>query len=79
MPDILIRDLPDQILGAIDAQAQRLGLSRNEYLRRELTSQFAPRRRVTVEDLKRTAELLADAKDPQIMVGAWKCGEEKGL
>ena len=36
VPDILIRDLPDHVVAAIDANAQRLGLSRNEYLRRQL-------------------------------------------
>lgn len=30
MRDVLIRDLPDHVVAAIDANAQRLGLSRNE-------------------------------------------------
>jgi len=29
MPDILIRDLPDDVLAAIDAKARRVGLSRS--------------------------------------------------
>jgi hypothetical protein len=33
MTDIPIRDVPDEVLAAIDAKAQRVGLSRNEYLR----------------------------------------------
>jgi len=74
MSDILLRDLPDQVVAAIDANAQRLGLSRNEYLRRELACWFAPRGKVTVEDLTRAGEVFADAKDPTIMAGAWKSG-----
>jgi Ribbon-helix-helix protein, copG family len=34
--DILIRDVPEDVLAAIDANAQRVGLSRPEYLRRAL-------------------------------------------
>ena len=36
MTDILIRDIPDEVLAAIDARAKRVGLSRTEYLRRTL-------------------------------------------
>lgn len=82
MPDILIRDLPEDVVAAIDTTAKRLGLSRNEYLRRELAAKAhveTPRRKVTVEDLRRSAELLADARDPEIMAGAWKGSSEKGL
>ena len=37
MPDILIRDLPDDLVAAIDANARRAGLSRTEYIRRAPT------------------------------------------
>ena len=36
MTDILIRDVPEDVIAAIDIKAQRLGLSRTEYLRRTL-------------------------------------------
>ena len=36
MTDILIRDVPDEVLAAIDAKAKRVGLSRTQYLRRAL-------------------------------------------
>lgn len=71
MPDVLIRDLPEHVLAAIDASAQRLGLSRNEYLRRELAArahQVAP---VTVEDLKRSARVFADVEDTEVQSRAW--------
>jgi hypothetical protein len=34
--DLLIRDVPDDVVAVIDARASRLGLSRTEYLRRRL-------------------------------------------
>lgn len=71
MPDILIRDLPDHVVAAIDANAQRLGLSRNEYLRRQLAAQARPHDPVTVADLQRSASVFADLNDPSVMAGAW--------
>jgi hypothetical protein len=72
MADILIRDLPDNVLAAIDANARRLGLSRNEYLRRHLAGEInSQRAQVTVEDLQRSAEVFADIDDPDVMANAW--------
>lgn len=71
MPDVLIRDLPEHVVAAIDANAQRLGLSRNEYLRRTLAIEARPRAKVTVADLKRSAGVFADLDDPDVMSGAW--------
>lgn len=71
VPDILIRDLPDHVVAAIDANAQRLGLSRNEYLRRQLGTEARSRATVTVADPKRSAQALADLTDPDVMSGAW--------
>lgn len=71
MPNILIRDLPEHVVAAIDANAQRLGLSRNEYLRRQLGTESGPHETVTVDDLKRSAEVFADINDPDVMSGAW--------
>lgn len=71
MPDILIRDLPEHVVAAIDANAQRLGLSRNEYLRRQLGTESRPHGTVTVADLKRSTEVFADINDPDVMSGAW--------
>lgn len=36
MTGLLIRDVPDDVPAAMDARAQRLGLSRSEYLHRAL-------------------------------------------
>ena len=72
MADVLIRDLPDDVLAAIDANARRLGLSRNEYLRRQLAGEVQTRRgTVTVEDLRRSANVFADIEDPDVMADAW--------
>jgi hypothetical protein len=72
VPNILIRDLPEHVIAAIDANAERLGLSRNEYLRRQLARETpGPRPKVTVEDLRRFAEVFADLNDPDVMAGAW--------
>jgi hypothetical protein len=70
--DILIRDVPDEILSAIDSKAKRLGLSRTAYLRRALERERvespAP---VTVHGLERFAALTADLDDPVVMSEAW--------
>ena len=71
MPDVLIRDLPERVIVAIDANAKRLGLSRNEYLRRTLAFEARPRATVTVADLRRSAGVFADLGDPDVMSGAW--------
>ncbi len=72
MPDILIRDIPAEDLKRLDEQAERLGLSRNEFLRQRLhqeAERIAPR--TTIEDLRRMAESLSDLGDESIMRDAW--------
>ena len=71
MPDVLIRGLPDHVVAAIDANAQRLGLSRNEYLRRQLALESRPHVPVTLADLRRSAGVFSDLDDPDVMGGAW--------
>jgi len=39
--DLLIRDVPDDVVAAVDARASRLGLSRSEYVRRRLAQDAA--------------------------------------
>ncbi|MCP3934931.1 MAG: ribbon-helix-helix protein, CopG family [Actinomycetia bacterium] len=72
MTDILIRDVPDEVLAAIDAKAKRVGLSRTEYLRRALERErVQDTGPITVEHLQRVAALASDLDDPDIMSGAW--------
>ena len=73
MTDLLIRDVPDDVLAAIDAKAQRIGLSRSEYLRRALARERAETDvEVTVGDLSRFADTFADLADAEIMRQAWE-------
>jgi hypothetical protein len=71
--NILIRDIPDEVVAAIDANAQRLGLSRAEYLRRTLLRERSVTgRRVTRRDLTRFARTFRDLADPELMRRAWE-------
>lgn len=72
MTDILIRDVPDEVLAAIDAKAKRVGLSRTAYLRRALERERVPDAGpVTVDQLERVARLAADLDDPDVVSDAW--------
>ncbi|GIE39345.1 hypothetical protein [Actinoplanes lobatus] len=73
MPNILIRDLSQEAVDRIDAAAARLGLSRNEYLRRKFEEGIPPAERtVTAADWDRSAEVFADLDDPDVMESAWR-------
>lgn len=72
MADLLIRDVPDHVLAAIDANARRLGLSRTEYLRRQLAAASMGGDTVTVRDLARFSKTFADLADPEVMGKAWQ-------
>lgn len=71
--NLLIRDVPDDVVATIDAQAKRLGLSRSEYLRRQLL-QVSGRRTTTLEDLQWFAETFSDLTDEELMAKAWQAG-----
>lgn len=73
MADVLIRDVPDDVVAALDAHAGRLGLSRSEYVRRRLAQDAAvPDCPVSVEDLARFADVFGDLGDPDVMEQAWR-------
>jgi hypothetical protein len=72
MTDILIRDVPDEVIAAVDAKASRLGLSRNEYVRRTLANEMAAVQTVTVQDLSWFADRFADLADPDVTRQAWQ-------
>jgi plasmid stability protein len=72
MTDVLVRDVPDDVVAALDAHAARLGLSRSEYVRRRLAQDAAtPGVPVSVDDLAWFAGAFADLADPDVMSGAW--------
>jgi len=73
MTDVLVRNVPDEVITALDARAASLGLSRSDYLRRRLaqdaTGSTQP---VTAADLAAFGETFADLGDPEVMKGAWE-------
>jgi Ribbon-helix-helix protein, copG family len=73
VPDLLIRDVPDDVVAAIDADAGRLGLSRSEYLRRALvrTAMHTTGGSVTVADLNWFEHTFVDLADEEVMRQAW--------
>jgi hypothetical protein len=74
MPDLLIRDVPEDVVAAVDAEAKRAGLSRSEYLRRLVARSAATAASgpVSVHDLSRFAETFADLDDAEVMRRAWQ-------
>ena len=73
MTDVLVRDVPEAVIAALDSRASRLGLSRSEYLRRRLAQEaLSGPQPVTVEHLAVVAETFADLADAEIMKGAWE-------
>lgn len=73
MTDVLVRDVPDAVIVALDARASRLGLSRSEYLRRRLAQEATGSPQpMTADDLADFAETFADLGDPKVMNGAWE-------
>lgn len=73
MSDVLIHDLPDEVVAALDAQACGEGLSRSEFLRRLLTRAARPLQpEATMADLEWFAETFADLRDPEIMDAMWQ-------
>ncbi len=71
--DVLIRDVPEDVIAAVDAHAGRLGLSRSEYVRRRLAQDAAVHdTTVSVEDLARFADVFGDLANPDVMSRAWR-------
>lgn len=71
MPDLLVRDLTEAELRALDQRARALGLSRSEYVRRRLR-QEAGARKLTPDDVERFARAHQDLADDQVMSSAWR-------
>jgi hypothetical protein len=73
LTNILIRDFPADDLARLDAHALALGLSRSEFIKRQL-SQEARRvvASVSADDLRRMGDVFADLADPDVMAAAWR-------
>jgi hypothetical protein len=73
MTDMLIRDVPDDVIAALETHARRLGLSRTEYVRRRLAQDAAlSDSPVSTGDLARFADTFSDLADPDVMSQAWQ-------
>ncbi len=73
MTDMLIRDVPDDVIAALEAHARRLGLSRTEYVRRRLAQDAGlSGSAVSTADLARFADKFGDLADPDVMSQAWQ-------
>ncbi len=73
MADVLIRDVPDDVLAAVDRRARSLGLSRSEYLRRQLARERTGSAAVvTQDDLVAFGEAFTDLADAGVMDAAWR-------
>ena len=73
MADLLIRDVPDEVVAELEARATRLELSRTEYLRRQLAlAASGSDQPVPAESLEWLSETFADLGDPDVMRGAWE-------
>lgn len=72
MSDVLIRDVPEEVLAALDVLAARIGLSRTEYIRRRLAQDaHTAGVRVTVEDLRRFGQAFEGLGDDELTRKAW--------
>jgi hypothetical protein len=71
--DLLIRDVPDEVVAAVDSEAKRLGLSRSEFLRRTLHQAFPKNGGVvTVDDLVSFEQTFEGLADGELMAQAWQ-------
>lgn len=72
MSDLLIRDVPDDVLAGLDARAASLGLSRVEYVRRRLSQDARVAHvAVTRDDVQRLSQAISGLADEQLMRQAW--------
>ncbi len=72
MSDVLVRDVPDNVLKALDARAARLGISRSEYVRRRLAQDaVGATLPVGVDDLRSFAAAFADLTDSVVHRRLW--------
>lgn len=72
MSDLLIRNVPEDVVSSLDARAKRMGLSRSEYLRRALWREARVEEgAVSVKDLEVFSDRFGDLGDTGVMRDAW--------
>lgn len=74
MTDVLVRGVPEDDIARVDAEAVRLGLSRNAYLRREIhrIARHRTVREATPEDFAEVKAALKNLTDDDAMAKAWR-------
>ncbi len=73
MADLLIRDVPADVVAALDAGAARLGVSRSEFVRRRLSQEFQQSHESVAEQHPRNLlQILPDLADEDVMASAWR-------
>jgi hypothetical protein len=73
MTDVLIRGVPSDVVAGVDARAERMGLSRSEFLRREMARMARTSDEpVTADALREFADAVADLADEDVMGQAWR-------
>lgn len=73
--NVLIRGLSDAAVERIDAEASKLGLSRNEFLRRKFEAAATSTNAgtaLTAADWDRSAAAFGDLADDDVMNAAWR-------
>lgn len=74
MADMLIRDVPDDVIAVLDAHARHLGLSLTEYVRRRLAQDAAVSGScVRAGHLAQFVDSFRDLADQDVMSRAWEC------
>jgi len=71
MTDLLITGLPEHVVADIDASAQELGLSRNEFLLGVLSRVTQDRAPVTTMDFQDLSATFSDLLRADVMKDAW--------
>lgn len=75
MTDVLIRDVPEDDLRRIDARAERMGIGRAEFLRRQIAREASRpvdgRESLALDSFRRLAELTTDMLEPDFEQRAW--------
>ena len=73
MVDVLIHDIPDDVIDRIDSAAQVAGQTRTEYLRHQIggiaAGGDAP---VTLAGIDRFASHFTDRRDEDVLRDAWR-------
>lgn len=73
MADMLVRDVPDDVVAALDARAGRLGLRAVNTCGAGWPRTTTPQSPVNLDDFTHFAEAFADLADPEVMSRAWRC------